>query len=125
MMLITSLNKSNLLNKGAALFYAYFFWLMISRSFTISSTVKIPITWYHIPQKTTITTSDFVTIYVKGNRGDLQNFLHMQPVIALDASSMVSGSEYPLTSDQIVLPEEIKLIDYKPSKLMVSIKNTI
>ena len=119
--LIKKIFKTRLLLKVLAIIYAYLLWVIISQSLTSSIKINIPIVLYNEPKNINIKSTDSIDLYIKGKRHDIRNFLSQSPTVTIDAEkfSNEGNHKYPILQEHIFLPEEIKLLNYKPSQLDV------
>ena len=120
--LIKSIFQTKLLLKAIAILYAYFLWLLISQSFFTSKQINIPVILYDIPEQFDVDSPQSIDIIVKGRRFDMRNFIVQNPSLHIDAKSLVPGNQrHVISEEHILLPEEIKLIDYNPSVLNIKV----
>ena len=119
--LIKRIFKSKLLLKAIAILYAYLLWIIISQTLFSSLRVPVPVILYDTPENLTIQSPKSIDIYLKGKRRDLKSFISQNPSITINANAFQSpGSHsYAILEEHIFLPEEIKLIDYRPSNLNI------
>ena len=119
--LIKKIFKTKFLLKVLAIIYAYLWWVIISQSLGSTIKINLPILLYDAPENLNIKAPDSVDLYIKGKRYDIRNFLSQSPTINVDAKrfSDPGHHKYPILQEHIFLPEEIKLLDYKPSQLDV------
>ncbi|MBT3456195.1 hypothetical protein HN446_03975 [bacterium] len=114
--------QTKLLLKVIALIYAYFLWLMISQSFFTTLKLDLPIIFFDIPKNIIASGPEFLNINVSGRRFDLRDFISHGPSFNISAKTLSNGANiYTVSQEDILLPEEVKLVDYNPSIFDINI----
>ena len=121
-LILKKIFTTKLLLKVVAILYAYFLWLIISQSLSTSLDTKLPIIIYNIPQQHTVKAPSYVNVRLTGKRMELRDFVSQSPSVNIDGSTFFVGdNDCPVLQEHIFLPQEIKLIDYKPSRLKIRV----
>ena len=120
--LIKNLFQTNILIKIIAILYAYFLWLMVSQTLYTTMQIQMPILLSDTPNNIKIKNKKEITVILGGKRKDLLSFLSQKPCISINIiPNDYDKDSYSITEQEIFLPEEIKLIDYNPSKIPIEI----
>jgi len=101
----------------------YGFWYMLSYNQVISVWLTIPISFYNIPQHVTLDTVETVSINIAARRSHLYSLDTRYFFIHIDAQHFHPGTNYfTMTTNQVLLPRTITLLQYKPANICIHMK---
>jgi hypothetical protein len=100
----------------------YTFWIALGSHVYTEQWVTIPISFYNISQGVSITAPDTVLVALYGTRINL-NTLDTENLAAhIDAQKLQPGTQLlSLHSEQLLLPQSIRMVHYKPSNLLITV----
>lgn len=115
-------NKYNLVINSTIL--GFCFWYSLSTMRPIEITLKVPLTFYgENAEKYNLETIESIKICLKALKKDFYNLQFNNLAIHLNIDTLHAGENHiSITSEHLFLPEEIKLINYKPSNIAVIVK---
>lgn len=114
---------SNAPLKAVALILGYSFWYLLGHGHTINIWLKMPLSFYQIPEHLTLHAPDKVDINLSGKRSDLYNLDKNKLAVHINAQKLFLGdNNLSITAETLFLPDTIKLIDYKPSNILIEVK---
>lgn len=116
---------NNLTLKVFSLFFAYTFWFIFSQSRTISVWLDVPLSFYTHNNNHSIECPEKVQVNLSGKRADFQT-LDMHTLAAhIDSRELSPGENHiPLNEKKLFLPETIKLVNYCPSNITITLHET-
>ncbi len=115
--------KSNLTLKISSSIFGFLMWCMLGHHHTITRVLLVPVCFYNINNKYTITAPETISITLAGKRTDIYWFDTSLVCIHIDAQPLKKGhTMIPITADKLFLPETLKLVDYSPSALAVTVE---
>lgn len=115
---MTALIKNAFLNnktiKILSLILGYSLWCLIGNLYVQTTTQKVPICFYNIPENVTIETKpEIVSVQLSGKRSDLSHCSDL--AIHINASSLMAGEHKIAPSEELLfLPKTINLVHYQP-----------
>jgi len=114
---------SNVPLKAIALILGYSFWHILGHGHTINIWLEMPLSFYEIPKNLTLHAPNTVAINLAGKRSDLYNLDKNKLAVHINAHKLFPGyNNLSITAETLFLPDTIKLIDYKPSNVLVEVK---
>ncbi len=117
--------RSNVTLKTLSLIFGFVVWCMLSEYQTITLEQTIPVCFYNA-DNLTITANEEIQVTLSGKRSTIYWFDKEQLALHIDAHTLHMGHNIiSITPKAIFLPETIKLIDYSPSALAVTVEQTI
>ena len=113
---------TNLNLKLFSLIIGYTLWSFFSTSHPITRSFTIPLCFYHKLEKTIIAPEQ-ITVQLRATRTDLDNLDHEQLAAHIDVQSLHKGINHATITDHtLLLPPQIKLVNYCPSNLTIKVK---
>jgi len=114
---------SNAPLKAVALVLGYSFWYIFGHGHTINIWLEMPISFYEIPKHFRLHAPDTVAINLVGKRSDLYNLDKSRLAVHINARKLHLGcNNLSITAETLFLPDTIKLVDYKPSNVLIEVK---
>jgi len=121
MKLIKNLLLKNIPIKITSLFLGYIFWCMLSASHMGSYWLTVPLCFYNIPHDSHIDAPEAIAVNIQGRRTDLWNLDTTTLAAHIDANTLSTGKQsYHPNTNNLLLPETIRLVHYKPSNIVVN-----
>lgn len=113
---LKSILINNSLLKILALIFGYVFWLILAQHQSLKITQKIPLSFYNTQNELKINVPENVEINLLGKRHDLQKIDLAGLGVHLDLSHITQAGNYqvPVDTNQIFLPNNVKLLYYTP-----------
>ena len=109
--------------KAVAFILGYSFWYILGHGHTINIWLKVPLSFYEIPEHFTLHAPDAVAINLAGKRSDLYNLDKNRLAVHINAHKLSPGyNNLSITAETLFLPDTIKLVDYKPSNILIEVK---
>lgn len=100
----------------------YSIWAFMAQNQQIKATQTIPIYFYNLQQDFIINAAEKIEVTVSGTRTNMYHFDNANNAIHLDASQFRQGSnEIALSQENLFLPDNINLINLKPSYITINI----
>lgn len=113
-------NKNNL--KFISLIIGYTIWAFMGETHISQIDYDVPISFYGAPHNVTISGPESVKIKLSAQRQELKNIDSNNLAFYIDASSFTYGiQQIKLTSEQLLLPDSIKLLRWAPANLLVTV----
>lgn len=125
-MKITSrIHLSNHTLKALSIIFGYTLWLIFAQANRINISYDIPIAFYGLSESLSVDSQDTVFAHITGKRSDLSKINISQPAVHIDLSYIKDPGNYEinLSENQFFLRNEIKLLNYFPSKLIIRVKS--
>ena len=112
--LIKNAFLSNLTLKTISLIIGYSLWCFIGNLYVQTSSHKIPICFYNVPENISIEAKpEIVTVHLCGKRANLSSCTDL--ALHLDAATLQPGQHcIAPTHEQLFLPQTVSLAHYKP-----------
>lgn len=99
----------------------YLLWILISIYIPITRTLECPLSFYNIPATWHITSPDTIIVRIQARRTDLVTIAHDMH-IHINAETLAIGDNYiDLQPESLFLPISIKLINYTPAHIRVTV----
>ena len=100
------------------------FWYFLSSMRPIEIHVKVPLSFYgENSENCLLETLETINVYLKGLKRDFYNLQFKNLAIHINSDALHAGeNNISITSENLFLPEEIKLVNYKPSNIVVMVK---
>ena len=116
---------SNLPLKVASLILGYAFWYMLGQSCDIVKTVNVPVCFYNVTDETTIDAPENVNVELVSKRSNFRRINTNQLALHYDAQAFGDGqTPLSVTQEKLLLPEQIRVVNWAPSKLFVTVSKT-
>jgi len=97
-------------------------WYIVAGSCTHTLQVTVPLTFYNIPEQWTISAPETIIITLLGKRNIIRSIDTAILAAHINGSILHEGTQSAiLTSQQLFLPSSIKLIDWNPMPLLITI----
>ncbi len=115
-------NKYNLAISSTIIGFCFWYFLSTMRPHEIM--IKIPLSFYGEKSETCIIdTFESITVCLKGLKKDFYNLQFNNLAIHINADTLQEGkNNISISSEHLFLPHEIKLINCKPSNIVVVVK---
>jgi len=114
---------SNAPLKAVALTLGYSFWHILGHGNAINIWLEMPLSFYEVPEHVTLHAPDTVAINLTGKRSDFYNLDKNKLAVHINAHKLLPGyNNISITAETLLLPDTIKLIDYKPSNILIEVK---
>lgn len=114
---------SNAPLKIISLILGYSFWYIIGHGSIINIWLTIPLSFYEIPDNITLRAPEMVSINITGKRSDLYSLDKEKLAVHINAHGLSLGyNNVSITTETLLLPDNIKLIDYRPSNILVEVR---
>lgn len=112
--------QSPIILKFSALIIGIGLWSLISASHETTLELTVPLCFYNVSDNYTIEAPENIKITLKGTRTRLKILAAEPPVVLLNAGKLKNdATKIILTSDELYLPPDIKLVHYHPLPLIV------
>ena len=112
--------------KIISLILGYTFWYIFGQSHTITAWISVPLSFYNVPQHTSLTAPEYISLKITGKRSDITALDLSALAIHIDAQKLHEGANLiALSSQSLFLPHTIKLVHYSPSNPMVEIHKNL
>lgn len=99
-------------------------WSMVSTLHTDTTTITVPLLFYHIPEKNMMVPQhETITVTLKGPRAELQSIDYENLAVHINMQKMISDGGITLKPENLFLPNSIKVVRYTPMNLTT--KNTL
>lgn len=121
---IKSVVLSNTPLKIISLMLGFACWYLISQNQIVKIWVHVPVSFHGVPDHQTLECPETIAVNLAGKRADLYALDREHLAIHIDAPSLVQGKNMvTVTPNTLFLPDTIKLIHYKPSNVLVDLKD--
>lgn len=111
---------NNIPLKLFSLLLGYTIWHIISAHQTVTRTVTIPVCFYNTTPESKITAPETLTITLQGKRSALYEPSINDLALHIDAATLNKQKTItPISSSQLFLPENVSLVHYVPSPLII------
>ncbi len=122
-MILKNLFLNNITLKTISLIIGYGIWSLLGQNCVLYKQIEIPICFYNTQNHIIACHPEHITISIAGKRKDLKNCHDLG--LHINAHQFTSGTHYIMpTDEQLFLPSSIKLVSYKPHKIMIEIQNS-
>lgn len=115
--------QSRIFIKINACIIGYILWLMLAGYQTIHRTIQAPVCFYNLSDEYTITAPTTVQLSLRSTRKNLEKFDVINSAIHVNAAHFTQGNHMILLDkENLFLPEEIKLVNLRPSSLSIQLQ---
>jgi len=106
-------------------FIGFCFWYFLGSMRQIEIHLNVPLSFYGEQlEKYLLDAPESITIFLKGFRKDFYNLQLKSLAIHHNADALHLGANtLSVSAKDLFLPDEIKLVNYKPSNIVVVVKN--
>lgn len=109
--------------KCCALILGYALWNIMSKPHSIQITIPVPVSFYNTDTRT-LTAPDTIHVKISGPRKDIFKTAY-NASLHCDAALLHEGANtVTLSEQQIFLPDTVSLVDYRPTKIIVTVTST-
>jgi hypothetical protein len=110
--------------KACAFILGFSFWYILGQFRPIELSYAVPLIFYE-NKAHTLEAPETVTVCLKGYKNDFYNLDLKELAVHLNADLLHEGKNFvQITEEHLFLPREINLVHYKPSNVVVMVKNT-
>lgn len=103
-----------------SLLLGYLMWHILSSHQTITTSLTIPVCFYNTTQDYTLKAPETLQITLRGKRSSFNEAYMKDLALHIDAASLTKQTTIlPVSSAQLFLPENIALVNYVPSPLII------
>lgn len=125
MYLTNRLIKSNIFLKFTSFITALLLWNMLNNFISSTMWISAPLCFYNMKKNFTIEAPEIISIQLKGKKSIIDQIKNEQIAVHINAQNLNFGiNPYIITSENLLLPPSISLIDYKPRKLLINLQQT-
>ena len=104
----------------------YGLWIIFSQYQITTIQVKVPVCFYKLDDRQTISAPDTIDLTLSAQRKTLHHFDAYNSAVHLDASHLESGNNHiSITKDNLFLPDQIKLVNLVPSHIQVHLQKKV
>lgn len=97
-------------------------WYLVSDLHTITTTMKVPVYFYNT-ENIVVEAPETISITLRGKKSDIRHTNLSELAAHIDAQKLTQKTNHiPLTSQELFLPQTIKLVSYNPHHLIVNVK---
>lgn len=112
----------NKILKINSLLIAFVLWSIISESFTINKSYKVPLIFYNSKDNIIINAPESIKIELKSKKSILFDLNKNNLAVYIDSKELSNGNnQYIITEKNLFLSPAIKLVDYEPRNLEIKI----
>ena len=113
----------NLSLKIVSLILSYGLWACFASNQVMRISYAVSVCFYNLEKTCSINAPEEIVLTLSGKRSLLKFLSADACAVHIDAQQLSSGTQQLiLQKDNLFLPEEIKLIDYSPSPLIVTLE---
>lgn len=100
----------------------YTFWYIFGHTHTITTRVRVPVSFYGAPHAMVINSPESITLELSGKRSTLRALDKHTLALHIDAQKLHHGpNTISISSRNLFLPDNIKLLNYSPSNMVIQV----
>lgn len=100
-------------------------WYLLSSMYPYQLWLNVPIAFYATPEHITIQAPEHIAIKLSAARAHMQALDREHLALHINARTLHEGdNEIAINQENLFLPKNIRLIDYQPSYIRVSVRTT-
>jgi hypothetical protein len=114
-----------LLNNGtlkiSSCIIGFILWSILNESYRAHLTLAVPVCFYNVPEKCTINCPEEAQVTLSGTPAQVRNLDQQTVALHIDAQKLEEGTNtVALTTKNLLLPQELSLVKYKPIQLTLN-----
>lgn len=122
---LKSLFLSNTVLKCISLLLGFWFWYIASNNHIVTIQLSIPLCFTGLSQHHTIHAPETINVTLRAKRTDIYALSYDSLAIHKNIETLFPGKYGILIEKQdLFLPEQVQLIDYKPSTIIITIEES-
>lgn len=114
---------SNKTIKIMSVIIGYSFWAILGQHHTIDQWVEVPLCFYNGSEKEIVSAPEKVCIQIQAKRSDFKALQYKDLALHIDIDHLSTGKQLlSVTAQKLFLPNSFKLVNCKPSNLIVEVQ---
>ena len=119
--IIKNLFADNIALKLISFLCGFILWIILGQTIGTSLWLSVPVSFYNVDAQK-ISAPETILMHIAGKRMELQSLDTQQLALHVDGKELHTGKNFiDVNNENLFLPQQIKLVEYKPSNLVVTL----